>query len=350
MNFKPRTSRPIVAAAFMAGVLSAGLLCGLASAQETDYGVGTHASPLQQAGGTARAMAMGSAVVAVSEGSASLLWNPAGLSRMGCKEVGLHSNAGLANTFQEIAVVGTPLGEAKENAPDGCDGGTHGGLAASLGYVNYGSFTGTDANGVATGNYGATGDINGSVGYGNELFHGFSAGASLKGDRSTYANQSYNTFAADVGVLYKVIPSLDLGLVYSNINLGGTVGGSVPIGGWRLGVGWNATKHWLLAASGELQDKAMTRAQFGTEYLIGNLETKANVLALRAGYVLSYPNPQLTGLTGMTFGLGYSITRSMIVDYAMVPAGELGTSQRLSLTFKFACLRSVAAAPKSSSN
>jgi hypothetical protein len=321
------------------GILSAVILSGPASAQETDYGVGTHASPLQEAGGTARAMAMGSAVVAVSEGSASLLWNPAGLSRMGCKEVGFHSNAGLGGTIQEIAIIGTPLGEAKEGATDDCQGGTHGGLAASLGYVNYGSFTGTDVNGAATGNYGATGDLNASVGYGKELFPGFSAGASLKGDRSTYANQSYDTFAADIGVLYKVIPNLDLGLVYSNINLGNTVGGSVPVGGWRLGAGYNVTKHWLVSASGELQDKAMTRAQFGTEFLIGNLENKANVLALRAGYVLNYPNPQLAGLTGLTFGLGYTLTKTMTVDYAMVPAGELGNSQMLSLSFKFDCLK-----------
>ncbi|MFA7009363.1 MAG: OmpA family protein, partial [Elusimicrobiales bacterium] len=90
-------------------------------------------------------------------------------------------------------------------------------------------------------------------------------------------------------------------------------------------------------ASGELQESAMNRLQVGTEYLIGNLEEKINILALRAGYQANYPNPQLTGLTGLTLGLGYTITRSMTLDYAMVPAGELGTSHRFSLTFKFDC-------------
>jgi hypothetical protein len=313
------------------GILSAGLLCGAASAAETDYGAGTHASPLQEAGGTARAMAMGGAVVGVSEGSASLLWNPAGLSRMDAKEVGLHSNTGLASQVQEIAIVGVPLGEVKDDGK----GGSHGGLAVSLGYVNYGTFNGADANGVGTGSYGATGDLNASVGYGKEILPGISAGATLKGDHSSYANKNYNTAAADFGVLFKVLPNVDLGLVYANLGLSDTVGGAKLAGGWRIGAGWNATKHWLISASGELQDSAMTRAQFGTEYLIGNLETKSNVLALRAGYVLNYPDPQLTGLAGMTFGLGYSITRSFVVDYAMLPAGELGTSQRLSLTFKW---------------
>jgi outer membrane protein OmpA-like peptidoglycan-associated protein len=318
---------------FAIGILSAAALCAPASAQETDYGVGTHASPLQEAAGTARSMAMGSAVAGVAEGSASLLWNPAGLSRMTCKELGLHSNLGVANTIQETAIFGMPLGGVE----DGCDGGSLGGIAASIGYVNYGTFSGTDANGNPTGSYGASGDMNASLGYGKELLPGLSGGVSLKGDRSTYANQNYQTFAADAGLLMKVMPNLDLGVVYSNINLGSTVGGSQPVGGWRIGAGWNATQRWLLAASGELQDKAVTRAQFGTEYLIGDIESKANVLALRAGYVLSYPNPDVTGLTGLTFGLGYSISKSFIVDYAMLPMGELGNSQRLSLTFKFGC-------------
>jgi len=37
----------------------------------------------------------------------------------------------------------------------------------------------------------------------------------------------------------------------------------------------------------------------------------------------------------MTFGLGYTLTRSISLDYAMAPSGELGTSHRLSLTCKF---------------
>jgi len=99
--------------------------------------------------------------------------------------------------------------------------------------------------------------------------------------------------------------------------------------------------HWLLAASGELQDNGMTngvnRVQFGTEYLIGNVKEKSNILALRAGYYVDYPNPQLTGFSNLTLGIGYTITRSFIVDYAMVPNGYLGIQNRVSLTFKFGC-------------
>lgn len=312
------------------GILAAALLCGAAEAAETYYGVGTQALPLQQSGGTARAMGMGSAVVAVSQGSASLLWNPAGLSRMDSKEIGIHHNSGLGDIVQEIAVFGMPLGEVKEEGK----GGSMGGLAASVGYVNYGKFDGTNLLGEGTGGYHAS-DFLGSLGWGMEIIPGVSGGITVKGNHANFDSKKFNTFSSDIGFLWNAIPNLDLGLGYSNINLGGGMNGSDVASGWRLGAGYTIDRHWLLAASTELQEKAMKRVQFGTEYLIGNLEEKANVLALRGGYQLSFPNRELGVWSGLSMGLGYTITRSIAVDYAMLPAGDLGISHRLSVTFKF---------------
>jgi len=91
----------------------------------------------------------------------------------------------------------------------------------------------------------------------------------------------------------------------------------------------------LLAVSGELQNDAVNRLQLGGEYLAGNTEGRGNFLAFRAGYQVNYPDPRLSGLTGLTLGLGYTVNRSITLDYAMVPVGELGTSHRFSLIFKF---------------
>ncbi len=312
------------------GVLCAASLCGRASAAETAYGVGTRALPLQQSGGTARAMSMGSAVIAVDQGSASLLWNPAGLSRMSCKEVALHHNSGLGDTMQEIFVFGMPLGEVKEEGK----GGSMGGIAASIGYVSYGSFTGADTIGTETGNYNA-GDYSASLGWGKELFRNVSGGVVLKGNRSTFASQSYNTLSTDLGLLWNATRELDLGVSYSNF--GTKVGGSGLTSGLRLGAGYKVDKHWLLAASSELQNKAMNRLQLGTEYLIGDVDGQANVLALRGGYQLSFPNRELGVLAGMSWGLGYTLTKAIAIDYAMLPTGDLGISHRLSVTYKFGC-------------
>lgn len=312
------------------GILCAASLCGGASAAETSYGAGTRALPLQQSGGTARAMSMGSAVVAVDQCSASLLWNPAGLGNMRCKELAVHHNSGLGGTLQEIFVFGMPLGEVKDDGK----GGSMGGIAASIGYVNYGSFTGADAAGNETGNYTA-GDYSMSVGWGKEIFRNVSGGFALKGNRSAYSGQGYNALSADLGVQWKATEKFDLGASYSNF--GTKVGGDGLSSGLRLGAGYKVDKHWLLAASSELQNKAMKRLQLGTEYLIGNIEEKANVLALRGGYQLSYPSRELGALAGLTWGLGYTITKAIAIDYAMLPTGDLGIGHRLSLTYKFGC-------------
>ena len=320
---------------------SAVLLCGRAAAVETYYAAGSKALPLQQSGGTARATAMGSAVVAVPQDSASLLWNPASLSRLDCPELGLHHNAGLGDTIQETAIFGMPLGEVKEEGK----GGALGGIAASLGYVSYGSFSGMDANEVPTGDYRA-GDFSGSLGWGIELLPGFSGGLVLKGNQSRFASKSYNAFTTDLGLLYALFPNLDLGLSYSNINLGSKIGGSQLASGLRLGAAWTLDKRLLLAASGELQNSAMDRVQLGAEYLVGNVEEKAGILALRGGYQLNFPNPQLDGMDGLSLGLGYTFSRTMALDYALVSAGELGSSHRLSLTVKFNCPEKAGAAAR----
>ena len=327
------------------GVLATGLLGGVAKAAETTYSAGARALPLRQEGGTARAMGMGSAVVAVEQGSASLLWNPAGLGVMRCKEVGLHHNSGLGDTVQEILVVGSPLGEVE----DGCKGGSMGGIAASLGYVNYGNFEGTNAIGNPNGTYSA-GDLALSLGYGKELIPSLSAGLVLKGNRSSFAGGNYMNYATDVGLLWTVVPKLDLGVTYTNLALGPGLSGSAVASGLRLGASVKPDKHWLLAASGELQDGgAVNRAQFGGEYLIGNVDEVANVLALRGGYALSFPDAELGLLNGVSMGLGYTLSKTISVDYAFLPIGDLGSSHRLSATFKFGCpskaARVVAAAP-----
>lgn len=319
-----RPGRLLAAAALIAWPIGAAL------AVETDYAAGARFLPLQQAGGTARATAMGSAVVAVSQGAASLLWNPAGLSRMNCTEISLHHNTALGDTIQETAIFGMPLGGVKNDGK----GGSPGGIAVSFGYVGYGSFEGRDAQALQTADYHA-GDYSGSVGWGRELLPGFSGGIALKGNRSRLANKTYNAFAADAGFLWSVTRAVDLGVAYSNIKAGAGGNTGELAAGWRLGAAWTANKHLLLAVSSELQNGGGDRFQAGVEYLIGNTENKENILAIRGGYQLNDPDPQSGGLTGLTLGLGYTFSRPIVLDYAMVQAGELGASHKLSLTFKF---------------
>jgi outer membrane protein OmpA-like peptidoglycan-associated protein len=313
------------------GFLAAGLIGGAANAQETTYG-GARALPATQQGGTARAMGMGSAVVAVDQGSASLLWNPAGLGLMGCKEVGIHHTSGLGSSVQETLVVGSPLGEVK----DGCKGGSMGGLAASFGYTDFGTFDGTDVNNKPTSSYSAH-DYTGSVGWGKEIIPSLAGGVTLKANSSSFGGSSYSSFSTDLGLLWSATHDLDLGVTYTNIDLSGGIGGKGLTSGLRLGAGWKQSKHWLLAAATELQDQGVNRVQLGTEYLVGDVDRGESILALRGGYALTFPDNQLGIFDGLSIGAGYILNKSMSVDYAWLPAGDIGDTHRLSLTFKWGC-------------
>jgi len=298
------------------GFLSVVMFFGMAFASESIKSAGSLAMPSIWEGGTARAMSMGSAVVAVPQGSASLFWNPAGLGRMNdCMEVGLHHNSGLDDSIHETGVIGMPLGVL-------------GGVAASLSYVNNGSFQGRDSAGNITSDYTA-GDMGASVGWGKEWFESISIGAVLKYNHQTLANTSYNAYAADLGFLWNPIDYLDLGLTYSN--LGTKVADSTLDSGCRVGASYQVSEKTLLAVSSELKTGGFDRVQLGVETYI------YPIVALRAGYIQSLVDTKLDGLNNLTAGLGITIVKNIILDYAYIPYGDLGTSQRISLTYKFAC-------------
>jgi hypothetical protein len=301
-------------------ILVAALLSGPASAQETFQTVGTQNQPLNQAGGTARAIGMGSAVVAVPMGSASLLWNPAALSTMTCSEAALHHNSGLGGSVQEIGVVGVPIGR-------------FGGLAASVNYMDNGTIDGNDAAGVGTSAYSA-GDYGGSLGWGVKVTQSFSVGAAVRANWQRLASQTYSTFSTDVGALWNPISPLHLGLTYSNLGVRGKVAGFAPDRGWRLGAAYNvvvsSTNELLLAASTERQDVGAKRVNLGVEDWIHD------TFALRAGYQWNIPNNALYGWTGVTLGLGLKY-KDFAFDYAFTPIGDLGNSHRLSATMRFGC-------------
>lgn len=295
----------------------AGLITGHAFAAENVLSVASQAQPLVQSGGTARAMAMGSAYVGVAEGSSSLLWNPAGLGRLKTRELAIHHNSGLGDTVQEIGVFGLPMAGL-------------GGFAASINYVNSGTFDARDSSGNLTGSYGAS-NIGASVGWGREWFTGLDLGVTLKANQLSLADQGYFSVAADLGALWSSpIPGLKAGLAYSNI--GTSVAGRTLASGLKLGasygLGINADNQLLLAASTEVQQAGISRLQLGAEDML------YNVLALRAGYQLNLTNPDLSGLTGLTAGFGFQI-RQFMIDYAYLPFGELGSSHRFSVTFDF---------------
>lgn len=274
------------------------------------------ANPMENSGISARALGMGSAFVGVADDSSALFWNSAGLGGVKGAEMALHHNSWLAGIIQETAVFSMPLGSL-------------GGFAASVNYVNYGQIPGYDVNGAATSDYSAN-RYGLGLGWGKEVMEGLSAGVALKGAMRGVDSTNYSDMSLDLGALWTPWKAMRLGLSYSN--LGTAVAGyaqasALSLGGsYQMGIAGN--HQILLAASGAWEPNGVDRVRLGLEDLMYSM------LALRAGYQFNLADSQIQGLTGLTAGLGI-LYGGFGLDYAFVPFGDLGTTQRLSLSYAF---------------
>jgi hypothetical protein len=275
--------------------------------------------PSIQEGASARAIAMGSTYVGVAEGSAALLWNPAGLGTMAAPEIAWHHNAGLAGSAQDIAVLGLPLGPWS-------------GLGVAVNYQDDGTFVGRDSGGAVTGDYSAR-TYGAALGWGAGLPGDLYAGLALKANHQDLAGTNLDAVAGDLGLLWKPSPHFSLGAAYTN--LGPDVQGRHLAQGLRVGLSSYLMRdedfQWLLAVSGEAASYGGNSLNVGLEH------TLYKFLALRAGYGLDPAygaNSGSDSIVGWTFGVGL-ILGSLSVDYAYVPLTDLGTMQRLSLTYAF---------------
>jgi hypothetical protein len=287
----------------------------LGAVQETVYGSAGLAQPVDQAGVGARALAMGSAYVGVADDSTALMWNAAGLASLKSMDISLHHNSGLADAVQETLLFAGPLGGL-------------GAFGAGFNYVNNGSFEGRDASGNLTSDFNA-GSLGFQAGWGSAVTTGLSLGAALKASSQSLGGQTYSSFAGDVGGLWEPLLGVRLGLNYANI--GTPVGGSTKANGLRLGASFNIPidkDALLLAASTQLDPGGVNRVQVGAE---GSL---SSMFFLRAGYQINLAEQGFDGFSGATFGGGFSVSQ-LRLDYAYLPFGDLGASQRVSLAYEF---------------
>jgi len=274
------------------------------------------ANPLENAGGGARALAMGSAFVGVADDSSTMLWNPAGLSVLQNAEIALHHNSWLAGISQETVVLGVPVAGL-------------GGFGLSVNYVNYGTFAGYDDTGARVGDYSAS-RFGVGLGWGKEVMKDLSAGISLKESMQTFASSNYSDVSADLGVLWSPAKNWRLGAAYSNLGTGvaGYSSASVLRAGGSYRVDFDKTNQMLFAASGALEPQGVNRLQVGVE------ETAFSALAFRLGYQANLADNQIQGMAGLTAGAGFSY-KGLMLDYAYLPFGDLGAAQRISLTYQF---------------
>jgi hypothetical protein len=293
---------------------------------QTVTGTAALAAPLDNLQGSARDLAMGSAFVGVADDSSALFFNPAGLSGLENPELALHHNSYLAGTFQETLCAGFPAGDA-------------GGLAFALDYVGWGSLDLRDNFGASQGSF-EDSDIGFTAGWGKEWLPGFSGGLALRGLQQKVVDDLYTSLAGDAGLLWLPQKGLRLGVSYLNFGTpvaGNSLAGELKGGGSCL---LQLDPHFTLLAalSGSWTPGGVAAAQSG-------LEAELNrQWALRVGYQVPFYDDQIEGFSNFTAGIGFKIS-TFTLDYAYLPFGTLGTSNRVSVAFQFNLPKEVVKVP-----
>jgi hypothetical protein len=327
----------------MRTLLLAALLCSAPpDARAATYGAsqaGTSSAQFLTLGADARSAGMGNAVSAVADDATAIYWNPADLAGLHYRHATFTHSASYQGTFNDFLAYAQPIeirhGTARERdlMPDQL-----GTIGASIQYQNAGKIAEVDNTGLATGNSFTPQDFAATVGWGAELARGLDAGISVK-YVSSQIEASATTGAADFGARFRTqIPGTEIGYSLSAAlrNLGGplkfhdasdplpmslVIGQALhPLRSLTVDVDVNAPRDGSLYVS------------FGAEWRAPM--TEGVTASLRAGYDGRMNSSDVGGTTGITFGGGLGFQRFGF-DYAWSPAGNLGDTQRLTLSYRF---------------
>jgi hypothetical protein len=275
-------------------------------------GAGTTGAIFLDVGVSARAEAMGGAYTAISGDATSVTINPAGMVSVPSQQVSVMHNEALMDINQEYFAYVTRMGDR-----------AYGG---SLVYLDYGPQSEySDVN-----QYGGTFSPNSyalSFAYGAQQDKYFSYGVAVKYIKSEIADYSGSTFALDAGLLYKQADTgWRYGAVLANFGSGLKLykeSDPLPVT-LKLGAAY-VFKDYPLTTSADIYfiKAESPEYHFGVQYLLQKM------VALRAGY-----NSSSDLDNGFTYGIGVE-QKNFSLDYAFIPAGELGDSHRFSLIMSF---------------
>jgi hypothetical protein len=274
---------------------------------------------------------MGGAVAAAASGAESLFQNPAALARLrpdSPSEAAFGYDALLETAYHGAAAYARPLGRS-------------GAIAAGFVYSSQSPQTAYTATGDSAGTFTAL-DWAGGAGYARRVGP-VALGAGLKAISSTLADASGSTFAADLGALWTHATDLgdgplDVGAAVENLGAPLKLGQSsdpLPLT-VRAGGLWHPTPNLDTALDVVFPVDQDAYAALGVEArfpaaMLGS--DRPWVASLRGGYDQNRGR-DVTGFAGASFGAGvdFSLFR---VDYAWLALGALGSSNRVTLAFRF---------------
>ena len=260
----------------------------------------------------ARPAGLGGAYSALAQDANALQYNPAGLAGVCRSEATFMHNEYFQSISQEYVAV-----SLKE------------GIGFNLNYLDFGSIPQTTVSSpFGTGSRVGLSDLSLGAGYARPLSGGLSAGIGVKYLKEVIAGYAASGFAADLGLQYKAGERLSLG--YSLQNVGPKVKFQSQKESLsrlqRLGAAYRlkALDRPLLLTADILKERSE-----GYNLAAGAELTLVEKLAVRLGY-----NTRNNAGPGFSLGLGWTQDR-WSVDYAFVPFGDLGSANRMSVTWRF---------------
>jgi len=301
---------------------------GLAAPLAADPGlVGTTSGDFLKLGAGARAVALGEAVTADPQGLSDQAYNPAGLS--------------LGGDGVELTHTEWFEGAKLEGASARLGLGAFGGLGLTYAYLGLPSQQQTVTTGNSpdpAANYKVLGtftpaDMAATLGYGVDLGRGIQLGGDVKATDESLIGAPVSALGGDLGLLVRSpLPggaAVTFGL--AALNLGPFYASQAGRGAWpqstNAGLAYSlptaAGLRGSLTLDYDMESDAQAAIGVGIEAHLGDVFTP------RFGYRLDgIFNPWSVGLGVQAFG-------GLGLDLAMVPAGDLGTTYRASLAYRW---------------
>ncbi len=273
--------------------------------------IGTTAFPLLKVPVGPRACAMGETYTGLVDDVNSLFWNPAGLGHLSNIQFGFSHHEWFAQTRDENLGASFPLGP-------GCLG---------IGAV----YSATEGIEIWNPENNQTEETSircgyAALGYGIGITPKILCGLSVKGLYDQLTENAGTGACADIGLLYKPIRQLGIGLTGQNLGLGMHYGSEkfpLPIM-VKLGLSYTQSRFCLLFDANAPRDN-IPNFHLGGEYLLNRFVTLRSGLRFGPQDWRSLSWPSI-----FTAGCGFHYDR-FILDYALVPYGPLGMTHRIAV-------------------
>jgi len=276
---------------------------------------GTTIGQVLEFGVGARACSLGEAFTGLADDFSAIYWNPAGIAQIQDLEFNFMHNDWFQGIRYEFVSTILPLAEEV------------GALGLSGIILKTDDLVGRDTEGNFTSNFEAKDSILG-VSFGQMWNEKLMWGVTIKQINLKIENEKNNEIAFDLGGLYKFQNTgLTLGAVIQNIGKEMKFiqqDEKLPLK-FKLGISYKIpTKRTLFALDLNKSVASDMKINLGTEIILSSISK------LRVGY-----NSTNDADNGFTIGIGFKLKEIIELDYAYIPYGELGNTQRISLTGKF---------------